>query len=345
MSRRREARAWRHPTIHNERNGIIVSSDDSSDDDDVFSRGSSGSIHCEANGIWVSSDEDDLVEDHTCYGRSRRDVLDVPGYQPQSQYYYSKPASPHSRWSGSSTTCSTEVGLSDSLSSLPPTSPYVRKGKGSTNAHFKVQQQVNINNSTEGISLTAKDFWDPVGTKAKSVEKAVFATGIVSSTSFWAVQWYIGGAFLLLLTVLLSSWMVSKYRILQWRRKSGIQSTAIFSDMYYAIEGVCIDTCVQSAQGEMCPRHVCSGELAAVLRTTCAGTEPTNILKFWCEACVHFRLTLRSGCEHIGGGRLKPRNLTTASLIRLTPLVLPLGMCNSCRNKTEIEAKFPLKFS
>lgn len=196
------------------------------------------------------------------------------------------------------------------------------------------------------ITLYLYDFWDPYGRKARYAERAVVGGGLGVCFMFLMMAKWTYLCCMVLLTCVLSSWLVSKYRILSWRAKSGIKDVGTFNEMYLVAESVCVDTCIKGPNHEMKARQVCAGEIADALKKhQDDSVSRRELLRFWCEACAHFRLTIRSGCDHLADGKLKPATLTTASMVRFNKGYLPQNMCRTCQNKTEIEAKFPMRFT
>ena len=369
-------------TIHLERNGIIVSSDDSSDDEDVLSYSSHTPLPNNNQDLSLGH-KSNLYDGHVSQNYSmpveanqacppplgfaqRADSCQQLGVHPagmkamqrrlpsRSQSFDIQCMSPTSLRSFSSTSCS-----SGHLETLPPTPSSVttrRKAnrlqsskpgpRPSSSSSGGLVSQSDIRRMSPPITLYLYDFWDPYGSKARFAERAVFGAGLsICFVCVWLAKWlYLG--LMLVLTCVLSSWVISKYRILSWRAKSGIKNAAVFNEIYCVAETVCVNTCIKGPNQDLKARQVCAGEIAQALRNY-HGESLTRRerLRFWCDACAHFRLTLRSGCEHLAEGKLKPSTLTTASLVRFNKGYLPQGACSTCKNKTEIEAKFPMRFS
>lgn len=202
----------------------------------------------------------------------------------------------------------------------------------------------SISLQDQTIKLKPGDFWDPTGSSAVNSEIVLLGTGFSVCSALALHGLYLWTLVTAITLMLGHGYLIAYYRVFRWRRHSGIEQQIDFNEMYELAEQVCTDTCMTTHSGVMKPRTICAGELGDALAKYCVNTDPNTLLKFWVEACVHFRLTLKSGCHNLGNGKLPPRSLTAASLGMLTN-TLPRHICTSCDNKIAIEAKFPLKFA
>lgn len=239
------------------------------------------------------------------------------------------------------------VSYVSSTSSSPTIHSQSQECIGPQQAQYQLSQSSNPQRQMyEGmltpIQLHAVQFWDPDGTKALLADRGSTGGGIAVGVSLFAFGFWAWGLVVFVLTILTASSVSTMYRLSKWRGSSGIEQQALFNEMYEIVEQVCTDTRITLPTGEMRPRLVCAGELGTALDRHFPGLDEATKLRFWTEACVHFRLTLRSGCHHLGQGKLHPRNLATSTLGTMTKN-LPHGICPSCDNKIAIEAKFPLK--
>jgi hypothetical protein len=198
--------------------------------------------------------------------------------------------------------------------------------------------------SGSAVQLHAAQFWDPAGSKAQLMERGLQGTGFLLAILALASGLLAWSAGLAVATALCSSYVTTMYRLLSWRKHSGITYQPLFNDLYELSEAVATDTRIAMPTGEMRARLVCAGELGQALSRNegFAMLDESVRLRFWVEACVHFRLTLRNGCHFLGRGKLPSRALTSAGLA-LHAQALPCALCPSCDNKVVIESKFPLK--
>ena len=194
----------------------------------------------------------------------------------------------------------------------------------------------------DSIKLHSIQFWDPDGTKAWRMERSLQLGGLALALLFLAYNMYFWAISTGIVTALGSSYLSTIYRLLNWRKRSGIEHQPLFNDLYELVEQVATDTRMALPTGEMKPRLVCAGELGGALACRANMLDDPTKLRFWVESCVHFRLTLRNGCHHLGKGKLPPKVLTSASLAMYTEK-LPVYICASCDNKIAIESNFFLK--
>jgi len=190
------------------------------------------------------------------------------------------------------------------------------------------------------IQLHGVQFWDPDGTLACFAERSVMGSGFfMSFVSAYCGQWFSATTFLIL-TILFGGYLTTMCRLYKWRQWSGIEQQALFNEMYEIAEQVCTDTRISLLSGELKTRMVCSGEVGCAIQRNFPLLDSATKLRFWVESCVHFRLMLRSGCHHLGNGKLHPKHLKSSSLGAVTT-ALPMTMCSSCDNKIALEASFP----
>lgn len=195
---------------------------------------------------------------------------------------------------------------------------------------------------TAAVRLHSVQFWDPDGSRACLAERGILSAGLSLALLAGYCGHWLACAAALALTAVGGSYVTTLYRLYHWRKHSGIAQQVVFNELYEVMEQVCTDTRMTLPSGEMKPRLVCAGELGSALNRHFSHMSLAVRLRFWIEACVHFRLTLRGGCHHLGSAKLARESLTSASVAMLVTQ-LPNNVCPSCDTKIAIESKFPLK--
>ena len=184
-------------------------------------------------------------------------------------------------------------------------------------------------------------FGDPRGSIAIAANRTLFAAFAFAALYFLVIRgrWAVS-LVLVLVGIPSCSFAADFLKLWLWKHASGMEPST-FQSLYDVAEAVCFHNIVER-RGHTMVRQVCVGEVACALaQVQVRGMSKSSLLRFWVEACVHFRHTLRSGCQFLG--TLRPKQLTAATLARASPR-LPTEPCASCVNKTELETKFPVKF-
>eukprot|EP00924_Labyrinthula_sp_SR-Ha-C_P013594 snap_masked-scaffold_5-processed-gene-7.37-mRNA-1 protein AED:1.00 eAED:1.00 QI:0/-1/0/1/-1/1/1/0/407 len=196
-------------------------------------------------------------------------------------------------------------------------------------------EYVRVKSKNEQLSqehISTSELWDPSGEIATFFEFFVIALDFLVLFILLLNGYYVTFFIVLFMLIISTSYITTKFRIIMWRRKSGLQRDE-FNALYETIEDTCFKIMV-TPQGSQVLRSICGAELSSTIvlmgiflekeRAKQTRKKHKNkhtldraLYVFFLEAIVHFRLMLRLKCNYLAG--VSGHNLTTFDVLDSLP--------------------------